>query len=90
MSKDLLVYLVLLITLQLLSFSKISNNDYEVYEKAHKFIFAQSESITKFKDKEFLYNIKINYQGNVNQAKTIEFFKKSLIIRLGSGSVKIK
>ncbi len=85
---DFLVVLLILSLFQ--SHNLIKINNYKDKYFFQEFLYKQSEAI---KNREDIYvdkSLKFNQDGNINKAQTFILNNREVVVRIGSGSIKIK
>ena len=87
---EMLVCMVIISAFMLLSLKNTTSINLEHYYFLNDYLYQQSESMSNKEPTSIGRGIYFNSMGHVNQARTIDFVKHSVVIHLGSGYATIK
>lgn len=87
---EMLICICLLSTFMLLSLSNANRLNLDYYYFLNEYLLSQSKAIANKENVSIGRGISFNSMGHVNQARTIDFGKHSVIIHLGNGYAKTK
>ena len=82
---EILLTMCLISSLLLLSINKTQELDLSAYYYLNDYLLSQSDAICDKVDVSYKNGISFNSMGHVNQARTIDLNKHSIIVHLGTG-----
>jgi len=85
--------LLVIIVISLFALTGIYINkdySYDYYDYLNEYLLKQSEAMLDREDKSMEYGISFNSMGHINQARTIKFDNRDLVIHLGNGYAFIR
>lgn len=87
---EMLICMCIISILMLFSISNTNKLNLEHYDFMNNYILLQSKAILNKQEEQIGKGLYFNSMGHINQAKTIDFNNRSIIIHLGNGYATIK